>query len=185
MGGETEAEVSGWTVDTARLELHHRIDNLEAKLDERYATQTKAVDAAFIAQQTAMQVALTAAEKAVEAALASAEKAVGKAEMANEKRFEAANEWRGQSADRETSQQAALSMLTTTLLPREVADAQMKELRSLAQTALDKAVAAEIVTHTRKEGKQELSTAALIVIGCLGVLVALLSIAVIIILSVT
>jgi len=100
----------GWTTHTLKAFLMQRIDDLtehvaaqnrdlQHMLGERYATQTKAVDAAFLAQQTAMQTALTAAERAVATALLSAEKAVSKAEAAAEKRFESVNEFRGQLAD--------------------------------------------------------------------------------------
>lgn len=99
MSGETEANISGWTVDTLRENLQRQIDtqqdirdrqisDLRDMLQERYATQTKALDAAF-----------AAAEKSVATALDSAEKAVVKAETAAEKRFEAVNEFRGQLAD--------------------------------------------------------------------------------------
>jgi hypothetical protein len=88
VSGETEINVSGWTVDT-----------LKELLDERYQAQTRALDAAFAAQQTAMRTALDAAEDAVKAALSSAEKAVAKAEVAAEKRFESVNEFRAQLTD--------------------------------------------------------------------------------------
>ena len=99
MSGETEEQVSGWTVDTMYAHLQRQVDDLRSMLDERYATQTKAVDAAFLAQQTAMQTALTAAERAVQTALLAAEKAVIKAETAADKRFESVNEFRAQLAD--------------------------------------------------------------------------------------
>jgi hypothetical protein len=121
MSGETEREVSGWTVDTLRdyvkdtlradqqsvqnrfsaLEslLQSRFNDQREMLNERYNTQTKALDAAFVAQQTAMRTALETADKAVQAALISAEKAVGKAEIASEKRFESVNEFRAQLTD--------------------------------------------------------------------------------------
>ncbi len=77
MGGETEASVSGWTVDTLRAHLTSAIEGN----DRRYAAH-------FAAQEVAMS-----------AALAAAEKAVLKAEMASERRFEAVNEFRAQLAD--------------------------------------------------------------------------------------
>jgi cytochrome c5 len=99
MSGETENNVSGWTVDTLHLYLTRRIVDLQAMLQERYDTQTKALDAALAAQQKATQAALIAADKAVQAALASAEKAVAKAEVSAEKRFEAVNAFREQLHD--------------------------------------------------------------------------------------
>lgn len=62
-----------------------------------------------------------AQEKAVGAALASAEKAVDKAERSNERRFEVANEFRGQLAD-----QAA------TFMPRAEADLRLSTLERSA-----------------------------------------------------
>jgi len=117
VSGETEASVSGWTVDTLHELVSHlndaqdehrrllqdeldrrlkamdvsfrqAIDGLRLMLNERYATQTKALDAAF-----------KAAEQAVETALASQEKAVSKAEAAADKRFESVNEFRQQLSD--------------------------------------------------------------------------------------
>jgi uncharacterized DUF497 family protein len=99
VSGETEREVSGWTVDTLREYLEVRYTDLKDMLNERYTTQTKALDAAFIAQQTAMKTAFDAADKAVQAALESAEKAAALARTAAEKRFEAVNEFRGQLSD--------------------------------------------------------------------------------------
>jgi len=106
MSGETEEHESGWTVDTLKYytdqqfrTIHAEIVDLRMMLDERYQTQTKATDAAFAAQQKAMETAFTAADRAVQTALLSAKEAVTKAEMANEKRFEAVNEFRSTLAD--------------------------------------------------------------------------------------
>ena len=77
---------------------------IEALLNER----DKAVAAAFAAQ-----------EKAVSAALEAADKATAKAEVNAEKWRDNANEWRGQSADRERSQAAQIATLVGTFLPRE------------------------------------------------------------------
>lgn len=128
MSGETEREVSGWTVDTLHESLGRRIEDMRAMLQERYQTQTKAVDAAFLAQQTAMQTALSAAEKAVETALLSAEKAVTKAELAADKRFEAGNEFRAQLAD-----QAA------TLIGRDEAEARFASLAEKLAEVIERA----------------------------------------------
>jgi len=167
MTGETDDKPSGWTVDTLKAHFEQRLRDLESRLEERYATQTKA-----------METALAAAQKAVETAMTSAEKAVTKAEMANEKRFEAANEWRGQSADRERSQQEQLANLTATLLPREVAEPQFNELRKIAQTALDTAKAAESKATGHAEAKAGLSMGAGLVIACGGVFVGLIGLVV-------
>jgi len=90
---------SGWTIDTLRTYLETLLRDLSAKLDERYATQTKATDAAFVAQQTAMKTAFDAADKAVQAALTASKEASDKAETAAGERFRAGNEFRGQLSD--------------------------------------------------------------------------------------
>jgi hypothetical protein len=117
VSGETEENVSGWTVDTLRLSLEAQISHMRFMLQERYETQTKAVEAAFRAQETAMAAALTSAEKAVQTALAAAEKAVVKAEIAAEKRFDGANEFRGQMND-----------MIATLMPRREAEQRIDQL---------------------------------------------------------
>lgn len=75
--------------------LESKIGDLGVKLDERYAMQTEAL----------------------KAALEAAEKAVDKANIANEKRFESVNEFRGQLND-----------IVTTLISRAEADARLSAL---------------------------------------------------------
>ena len=77
MSGETEASVSGWTVDTLHAHLSQRLNDLDRALSRR----------------------MDDADKAIQAALVSAEKAVGKAEAASERRFEGVNEFRQTLSD--------------------------------------------------------------------------------------
>lgn len=77
MSGETEEQVSGWTVDTLHSHILAQL-NLRDKL---YAERDQA-------QKVAMSTALAAAKEAV-----------AKAESAAEKRFDSQNEFRGQLAD--------------------------------------------------------------------------------------
>lgn len=79
MSGETEAQVSGWTIDTLREHLTQRL------IDQGMALNRRMDDA----------------DKAINAALVSAEKAVTKAETASEKRFEGVNEFRGVLQDQQ------------------------------------------------------------------------------------
>jgi hypothetical protein len=72
VSGETETNISGWTVDTLREHLGQRITDQAAFLGRR----------------------MDDADKAIGAALVSAEKAVSKAETAAERRFEGVNEFR-------------------------------------------------------------------------------------------
>ncbi len=163
MSGETEADVSGWTVDTLHSHLWRSVGDLDQRvqvqftahalrlqdlrdmLQERYATQTMAGDAAFLAQQTAMQTALTAAETAVSKALESAEKAVVKAETAAEKRFESVNEFRAQLTDQ-----------ASTFMPRTEAEQRV----GVVSDRID-AVAAELskmITRTEALGVVDRNT---------------------------
>jgi len=77
VSGETEASVSGWTVDTLREYLIQRITDQDRALSRR----------------------MDDADKAIQAALVSAEKAVTKAEGASERRFEGVNEFRKALSD--------------------------------------------------------------------------------------
>jgi hypothetical protein len=79
MSGETEQDVSGWTVDTLHLHIIQRLGDLDRLLSRR----------------------MDDADKAIQAALAAAEKATGKAETASEKRFEGVNEFRGVLQDQQ------------------------------------------------------------------------------------
>ena len=77
MSGETEASVSGWTVDTLREYLIQRMTDQDRVLSRR----------------------MDDADKAINAALVSAEKAVGKADAATAERFRGVNEFRQALSD--------------------------------------------------------------------------------------
>lgn len=77
MSGETEEQVSGWTVDTLRQHVQDMMREADRRYEQRFEAQ----------------------EKAVEAALANAKEANGKSERSDEKRFEAVNEFRDQQRD--------------------------------------------------------------------------------------
>ncbi len=96
----------------------------DANLREHMAQQVEAV-----AQQIA------AATREAEVRAAEAEKAILKQETATERRFESANEWRGQSLDRERSQQEQMAKLSATFAPREVLDAKIEDLTKRIESA--------------------------------------------------
>ena len=77
MSGETENNVSGWTVDT-----------LKAHFDTLRSTDLTNIEKRFVAAEERTTLALTAADRAVV-----------KAETATEKRFDAVNEFRATLAD--------------------------------------------------------------------------------------
>lgn len=117
MSGETEADISGWTVDTVRAHFATMLDERDRRDGERYdalvqmiAEADRRYEERFVAQNKAMEVAFTASEKAVTAALTAQKEAssadllaqkeaVGKAEIASEKRFESVNEFRASLSD--------------------------------------------------------------------------------------
>ena len=134
MSGETEASVSGWTVDTLRGHLLSRMDDMRDTLrqqiarerdfasirldDLRAATRSQSddririLDERYATQTKALDAAFKAAEQAVAVALSNAEKATAKAELAAERRFESVNEFR-----------KALTDQTATFIPRAEYDA--------------------------------------------------------------
>ena len=102
VSGETEKNVSGFTVDTVRETLRNEIHALRELINERdrrYEREWQAVS------------------KSTEVAMTSAQKAVEKAEAAVERRLEGMNEFRGSLAD-----QARL------LMPRSEAESRMTEM---------------------------------------------------------
>jgi chromosome segregation ATPase len=99
VSGETEANISGWTVDTLHTHFIRQLDLLRDNIVQHWAAEERARILAFNAQETAMKAALSSAEKAVDAALSAQEKAVAVANTANEKRLDSVNEFRGQQAD--------------------------------------------------------------------------------------
>lgn len=95
--------------------------------------------------------------------------AIAKAESATEKRFESVNEFRAQLAEQ-----------TNTFLPREVADAQLAELRkgiTEVATRLDRMEGSRTGSNERRE-QQRLSTAATVAV--IGVAVTILGLIVVI-----
>ena len=102
MSGETESDISAWTIDSLRYHLEQLAADLDLRHEQRFEAQEKAVQAALVAQ-----------EKAVAAALAAQKEAVNKSEASYDKRFESVNEFRAQLSDQ-----------GRTFLPRNEADAR-------------------------------------------------------------
>ena len=94
-------------------------DKLETERDRRFEDRFKSID-------EALKTALASRDRELVNALAAAKEAVIKQEQANDKKFESANEWRGQSADRERSQQEQIATFVATLLPRETFEAFLR-----------------------------------------------------------
>lgn len=161
MSGETEASVSGWTVDT----LHSHVIATTEHLEQLVDVNDRRYSELFRAQEVAMSAALAAAEKAVAAALAAAEKATTKAELAADKRFEAVNEFR-----------QALADATSTNIPRTEHAAvynSLVEKNDFLASRLDKLEGNRSGERTKvTDNRANLGT----IIGVIGVVIAFLSI---------
>lgn len=126
-----------------RDELGRAIHDGDRALSEHIQQQVHQIREALISSEKLevqrieeVKAIIAGVQREITIAFAASEKAIEKAEVATAKAFEDANEWRGQSADRERSQQEQTSKLSSTFLPREVADAQLADIR----TKLDEAV---------------------------------------------
>jgi hypothetical protein len=141
MSGETENNISDWTVDTLhdhfqRLLEERRVHysaQIEA-LDKRYTQRFEAVDQMFHSGEKRFEERFQAQKEAVSNALIAADRAVGKAEVASEKRFDSVNEFR-----------AALADQTARLMPRTESEARLASISEKLDSLVDRV--------NRSEGK--------------------------------
>ena len=112
MSGETEAQVSGWTIDTLHTRMMRELAMVRDLMDERDIRYQQRYDAS----QKALDAALLSADRAVQAALQAAKEAVTKAELSADKRFELLNELRTGVAT--SDQLEALEKVVATLTRR-------------------------------------------------------------------
>jgi hypothetical protein len=172
VSGETEASVSGWTVDTLREHIDQRTEDLRDGIRQRITDLDRALSRR-----------MDDADKAIQAALVSAEKAVAKAETASEKRFEGVNEFRSQQQD-----------LITTFMPRAEHEAEIKSLSDRVTANADRVAALELRLTSRldrgegsdagaagQRGEQRLNIGTLV--GVSGTVLAFVAIAVTIIIA--
>ena len=160
MSGETEASVSGWTVDTLHSHLLSRMEDMRDTLrqeiarerdfasirldDLRAATRSQSddririLDERYATQTKALDAAFKAAEQAVAVALSNAEKATAKAELAAERRFESVNEFR-----------KALTDQTATFIPRAEYDTAHAALTERVTSSADRVAALELRLTSR------------------------------------
>jgi hypothetical protein len=94
-----------------------RLDDFKETMDRRIRQQADHAEAITESLRREAQLSLDAAKEAVR-----------KSEATTERRFEQANEWRQQSADREATQRQDIAELTGTFMPREVVEAKVDEL---------------------------------------------------------
>jgi len=115
MSGETEKDISGWTVDTLKVYVESRLNQIAAEMEVQKVAYSNYIDAV----RTEMT-----------AAFLSSEKAIAKAESASDRRFESVNEFRAQLTDQATK-----------FMPRaesEARHAAMAEKLAIQQARLDK-----------------------------------------------
>lgn len=115
--------------EKSAAELRNGTDQRLLALEKQMTTQVDALKDQILALVTSR----TEEFRLLRAADATA---IDKATIANEKRFEAANEWRGQSADRERSQAESMAKLSSTFVRSDTADAQLQGLRESLESQL-------------------------------------------------
>jgi len=99
MGGETEQQISGWTVDTLHVYINRLIVEHEKFFRALFSEKDLRDNQRFEAQQLALKEALLAQEKLVNAALLASQTAVNKTDDAVGERFKTVNEFRGTLED--------------------------------------------------------------------------------------
>jgi hypothetical protein len=112
-----------------REELQRTIEDGDRALREHIGQQVQQIQAALVSAEKLELERIASLRREVNIINEASKTAIAKAEAATEKRFEGVNEWRGQSADRERTQQQAIQDAQERSMPREVAEAQFNELR--------------------------------------------------------
>lgn len=148
MGGETEAAVSGWTVDTLAAHLRQQINDLNRLLDERAENQKVAMNAA----------------------LASAEKASSVAQAGYDRRFDSTNEFRAQLED-----QARLFMPRSECLAllNALSD-RVTRVEERINLGAGQAAGAASAEQLRRAGTQQVMTIISALVAVVSVAVALI-----------
>lgn len=135
---------------------------------ERYSRLQAHVDAvAGTAEQHVGQL-----RRERELVTAAQQEAIAKAEVSTEKRFESVNEFRAQLND-----------VIAQFVPREVAETQFAEVRKSVDSITQRFNTMEGSDEGARRARSSISSSATIWLGVLGLLVAVLSVAVIVILA--
>lgn len=128
-----------------RIELERAIAEGDRNLRDHIENQIQQIMAALVAADKLEIARIEAMAQLVEGVQREAklvhlasEEAIAKADASNEKRFASMNEWRGQSADRERSQAQEMAKLSSQFMLREVADAQIDQLRQMISDLTEK-----------------------------------------------
>ena len=139
---------------------------------------------AHIDQQVAQLEALVSSARREAATIQGAsERAIAKQEAAYDERFRNLNEWRGQSADRERSQEEQMRELSSTFLPREVAEARLADVDKQLDAVKDIISARAAARAGEEKAKAGISSSVGMAIAVCGLLVSGLAVLVTVVLA--
>lgn len=149
MSGETEQQVSGWTVDTVKELMATLIHESDRRYEQRFEAQENAtalalnrVDKEFhehlqqVREET--RAALNAADKAITKQERETEQRISKQEGDIRDRFATVNEFRGQLSD-----------LISTFMPRAEADARIRAVVEKLDGAIERETTATKALESR------------------------------------
>lgn len=121
---EREREKAAQTLATA---LTQSIREGDDRLREHIENQVQQINSALVAARRETTIINSASKEAI-----------SKAEVSTDKRFAASNEVRSQMADQLTAHRENLEKIVRELMPREVAEARLDELRQQIQGISEK-----------------------------------------------
>jgi len=140
MSGETEKQVSGWTVDTLHALVLQMLHDRDSLANERAA-----------AAQVALKTAIDAQDKQTQQALTAADRAVVKAELATEKRFESVNEFRKALSDQTSNFMSRTEVLSELAGLAEKIEAHSNRLGSvMTRTEVDSLFTSQSATSAAR-----------------------------------
>lgn len=165
MSGETETNVSGWTTDT----LHGLMISLFAEHEARHQQRYNHIEEMLHERDVRFNQRFEAQQQALYAALASQQQAVDKAEVADARRFDSVNEFRGQLNDQVTtfiSRTEVKAMIDALVARVEASDTRSAEKIEFNSSQIE---------HMRARGQGIQASLGAIVAG-IGALAALIGI---------
>lgn len=167
-----------------RMGLERAMQEGDDRLREHILNQVQQINAALVSADQLEQERIRVVTARLDTQFEAAQEAIKKSEKRYDDKFDQQNEWRGQSADRERSQQETIAKLSGGFLPREVAEAQIDDLRQridevrkLAQTSKDEGIG-------RALAHEGMSKSTALGIAGIGVAVSILTIIITVVLAV-
>lgn len=154
---DVAADERASAAEVLRDELHRTALAATDEREKSAAALRAGTDLQFAALKEQFTALVHAKSDEFQAVHTAAERAVEKQEVANQLWREQANEWRGQSADRERSQQESLAVLVATFLPRETFDSVIlgwTSWREQIDSRLNRQQGAAVSTERRESRMQ-------------------------------